>query len=801
MMKINRALVRASASPGFAALLLATLAPTTFGQGVARFESSGQEIGEEPSLNVMLGDIDGDGDLDALVNDSNAPCNTVLANDGTGRFTVVAEFPAPYDIAGADLMDLDGDGDPDVLGILGGFCIVKINSGSFNFTAGQEFYPTGWYEPSSASTLGDLDGDGDIDAWFTFESSCRIATNNGAGTFTMSPASYPTPHGESTALGDLDGDGDLDAFVLNGGGAGAGAAGNSVWLNNGTGSFTNSMQSLGADDSRVVRLGDTDGDGDLDAIVVNVGSTRIWKNDGTGVFTDSGERLDDEFVKISIALGDLDEDGDLDVFAANFGGLSGTESIPHPNKVWLNDGEGRFTATTQLLGEGWSFDVALGDLDGNGTLDAYVANSSPGAGGTPDRVWINYDYTAVNTTQDLFHADAAEAVAHANSGDTIVLYESAFEVEGVIDGRGLALKYEAVSDINFGLDLLFLPGNGSSFLDHADSGAGYAVSGRVVAPDNGTLIIGSLDVRLDLASSAIDPGELLQNDASLYMYSDLDNSSGITYLRGDVSADTVSTGADGINYVARDTDIYGDYDNAGSTIIQRGTLYIYGDLTNTGSMSGDVVNTAKGRGGPGPQPGDGMSIAGDYTIGPKASLIMPADLWRLSVGGDLDIGIDDPTRFEMSQASIVLTGPSPDSPQTFEAMGRDFPIGSLRISSGANVRLVNDRPNAPEDSTEEIHVESIVIEAGASLATEGLRIFTSAATIDGTVDEIDNIVITPPCDADINGDGEVDAADLGLLIGAWNTDGSITPGTDLNGDGNVDAADLGLLIGAWGSCA
>ena len=52
-----------------------------------------------------------------------------------------------------------------------------------------------------------------------------------------------------------------------------------------------------------------------------------------------------------------------------------------------------------------------------------MANLGPAAGGTPDRVWINYDYTAVNTTQDLFHADAAEAVARANSGDTIVLYD------------------------------------------------------------------------------------------------------------------------------------------------------------------------------------------------------------------------------------------------------------------------------------------------------------------------------------------------------------------------------------------
>jgi hypothetical protein len=51
--------------------------------------------------------------------------------------------------------------------------------------------------------------------------------------------------------------------------------------------------------------------------------------------------------------------------------------------------------------------------------------------------------------------------------------------------------------------------------------------------------------------------------------------------------------------------------------------------------------------------------------------------------------------------------------------------------------------------------------------------------------------------ADLNCDGAVSGADLGLLLGAWGTDG--TPvGADLNGDGTVTGSDLGLLLGAWG---
>ena len=56
------------------------------------------------------------------------------------------------------------------------------------------------------------------------------------------------------------------------------------------------------------------------------------------------------------------------------------------------------------------------------------------------------------------------------------------------------------------------------------------------------------------------------------------------------------------------------------------------------------------------------------------------------------------------------------------------------------------------------------------------------------------------CPADITDNGVVDAADLGILLAVWNTDGKTIPAADINGDGTVNAADLGILLGAWGSC-
>jgi hypothetical protein len=121
----------------------------------------------------------------------------------------------------------------------------------------------------------------------------------------------------------VDGDGDLDAFIANEGA-------NKVWLNDGTGNFTNSGQRLGGSSSRGVVLGDLDGDGDLDAFVSNWGESKVWLNDGRGSFTDSGQNLGTSNGQV-VALGDLDNDGDLDAFMGNY---------DEADKVWLNQSQG-----------------------------------------------------------------------------------------------------------------------------------------------------------------------------------------------------------------------------------------------------------------------------------------------------------------------------------------------------------------------------------------------------------------------------------------------------------------------------
>jgi len=336
------------------------------GSGV--FVDSGQSLGDSWSDNVALGDLDGDGDLDAFV--ANHGAQKVWLNDGSGTFTDSGQSLGTNYSYSVALGDLDCDGDLDAFVGNWGSNKVWLNDGSGTFTdSGQNLGSS----DSVVVTLGDLDCDGDLDAFAANYGAHKVWLNDGSGTFTDSGQSLGDSSCYGMALGDVDNDGDLDAFICNRGPA------DEVWLNDGSGTFTDSGQSLGSSESMDVVLGDLDGDGDLDAYVASFSNQddKVWLNNGSGTFTDSGQILGSSG-NSGVALGDVDGDGDLDAFVAKW--------LNHTNSVWLNDGSGVFTDSGQSLGDSWSADLALGDVDGDGDLDAFVANGY----NTPvNKVWLN----------------------------------------------------------------------------------------------------------------------------------------------------------------------------------------------------------------------------------------------------------------------------------------------------------------------------------------------------------------------------------------------------------------------------
>lgn len=232
---------------------------------------------------------------------------------------------------------------------------------------------------------GDIDGDGDIDSLIgSFSSVTRVLRNDGLGAFTDDDQWLSTQFGQtSTALvlADLDGDLDLDAWsgLALSALVGSDDPGDRIWLNDGSGHFTDSGQLLGSDYTMGGALGDVDGDLDVDIVVANYpssfspGTNRLYRNDGAGVFTQSSQPLGTGTFG-AVALGRLDGDADLDLFFARRGGASA---------VWFNNGSGTFGDSGQALGNANTYVVALGDLNGDGDLDAFLGNSGA------NTVWYN----------------------------------------------------------------------------------------------------------------------------------------------------------------------------------------------------------------------------------------------------------------------------------------------------------------------------------------------------------------------------------------------------------------------------
>lgn len=174
--------------------------------------------------------------------------------------------------------------------------------------------------------------------------------------------------------------------------------------------------------------------------------------------------------------------------------------------------------------------------------------------------------------------------------------------------------------------------------------------------------------------------------------------------------------------------------------------------------------------------------------------------WRLLAGGTADASTA-PGDNAFGRADITV-----QVEFTLERAGRvhiAWELAATGIASGF-IRLRNI-PAAPATTLVEDAVNSYIVPdlstgtsmlhldagryalafAGTVQANSGFE----SPTIGGYTVQIDIAALDAP---DLNADGSINGADLGVLLAAWDT-----AGADLNGDGTTNGADLGLLLAAW----
>jgi len=192
---------------------------------------TGQTIAIHGSLlrSVHAADLDQDGDLDIVAADNVGHANgsgsvVWFANDGAGNFgsgQIIEQHLILTEVV--QTADLDGDGDMDVLaGAWGGYLTVRLvwyaNDGAGNFGTGKIINAT--HTTTDAYAV-DIDGDGDLDVlssalYSNVPGGGRETAwheNNGAGNFSPRHVIGKTLPAWSCHAADLDGDGDVDALA------------------------------------------------------------------------------------------------------------------------------------------------------------------------------------------------------------------------------------------------------------------------------------------------------------------------------------------------------------------------------------------------------------------------------------------------------------------------------------------------------------------------------------------------------------------------------------------------------------
>ncbi|MEM8711737.1 MAG: VCBS repeat-containing protein, partial [Planctomycetota bacterium] len=340
---------------------------------------------------LAAADIDLDGDVDLVLGSFEGKV-TLVRSDGIGGAETIEEID---DLEGRTTSihvgDLTGDGLPDV--VVGTYesqqssLYRQLPGGGF---AAGESLVMGAAVEAAVLKFADLDGDGDLDALAAGAS----VTGSGIGTDGLllfrNVSGVPFLPADVTRIragmndvdvGDIDGDGDVDIVAarseLNRDAL--------VFTNDGTGAFgAPSVLATAARFLRELRLADVDADGDLDVVVrrelqANRDSVGLFLNEGSGVWSEQAEPMLDSDIR-AFDVVDLDGDGAVDLATGRASTSIDYSFAEIPVSLGRSVAGNRiFERKQELIARHATQPVLPMDANGDGRQDLLVVDSDAGS--------------------------------------------------------------------------------------------------------------------------------------------------------------------------------------------------------------------------------------------------------------------------------------------------------------------------------------------------------------------------------------------------------------------------------------
>src|SRR5690554_4374209 len=487
-------------------------------------------------LDVAVGDIDNDGNLDVVLVNFNMDRVAVVFGNGDGTFQTPIGYTTSFGPNAVVIDDFDGDGylDVAVIGNGSNLDVFLNDSGALGTLLPQTPMSLGSGVNPTGITSGDLDADGIIDLAIANSGAANatVLTGDGFGAFSIT-STIPTGLGAADIVADdFDNDGVLDLAVVN-----TDANNVSILINDGFGNFASAVNYVTGLEPVSIETGDFDNDGQRDLAIVNTGDNTMSTLNGIGDGTFTAHvQIQAVNSPQDLVVGDFDVDGNDDVIHScsvgevmpvyygigngdfDLGNMVQVGSSPrdittgdfdndldqdfavvnyndNTVSVYSNDGSGNYIFAYNLITGNNPSSITSGDFNGNGNQDIIVTNYTDGtasvflniAGTFSEPVTVSVNAAPIKVRKGDFNKDGSLDLFVVNEADQVTILPgdgAGSFLTPIVKATGSGPKDIAVGDLEADGDddfVVSLFNDNSIAVFKSDGVSGFTMSPLIVA--------------------------------------------------------------------------------------------------------------------------------------------------------------------------------------------------------------------------------------------------------------------------------------------------------------------------------